>query len=82
MNRRKLLQLILDNPRNVRFDDLIRVVEGFGFRLDRISGSHHIYKRAGIQQLINLQNVGGMAKNYQVKQFLEIVEEFDLRLTD
>lgn len=82
MNRRKLLQLILDNPRNVRFDDLVRVVEGFGFRLDRISGSHHIYKLTGISQLINLQNVGGMAKSYQVKQFLEIVEEYNLRLED
>ena len=82
MNRHKLLLLILDNPRNVRFADLTRVVEGFGFRLDRVSGSHHIYKRADVEQLINLQNVGGMAKNYQVKQFLEIVEEYDLRLTD
>ena len=73
---------MIENPRNVRFEDLIRVVEGFGFRLDRISGSHHIYKLPGIRQLINLQNVGGMAKAYQVKQFLELVEEYDLRLED
>ena len=62
--------------------DLTRVVEGFGFRLDRISGSDPIYKRAGVRQLIDLQNVGGMAKSYQVKQFLELVEEYDLRLEE
>ena len=82
MDRHKLLAKILNNPRNVNFADFCNLIESFGFELDRISGSHHIYKRAGIRQLINVQNVGGTAKPYQVKQFLEIIEQHNLTLLD
>jgi predicted RNA binding protein YcfA (HicA-like mRNA interferase family) len=58
------------------------LVEAFGFRLDRTSGSHHIYVRSGIQQLVNIQNVGGKAKPYQVRQFLRLVERYNLKLDE
>ncbi len=57
-------------------------MEAFGFHLARISGSHHIYAHPSVPELINLQNVDGKAKLYQVKQFLQIVEQYDLRLED
>ena len=80
MNKRKLLKKILSGSKNVHFRELQILVEAFGFRLDRIKGSHHIYLREDIRELINLQNVRGRAKPYQVKQFLAIVEKHNLQL--
>ena len=42
MNPRKTWRRILAGSRDVRFDDLLRVAEAFGFVLRRVSGSHHI----------------------------------------
>ena len=53
-----------------------------GFRLARINGSHHIFTHPEIKELVNLQNVGGQAKPYQIKQFLRLVERYDLRMED
>ena len=59
MNRRRLLQNILGGSRNVRFADMMSLVEGFGFHLSRTDGSHHIFARPGVPELVNLQNVKG-----------------------
>jgi predicted RNA binding protein YcfA (HicA-like mRNA interferase family) len=48
--------------------------------LARVSGSHHIYVHPEVPQLVNLQDVRGEAKPYQVRQLVRIVERFDLRL--
>ncbi len=78
--KQKLIQKLLAGSRNVRFSDVQSVVEAFGFRLARISGSHHIYIHPEVPAIINLQEVDGKAKPYQIKQFLEIVERYDLEL--
>jgi len=80
MNSRKLLRKALDNPQGLRFAEALKLARAFGFQLDRISGSHHIFKRAGIPELVNLQNVRGMAKPYQVRQLLKLVEMHNLTL--
>jgi hypothetical protein len=51
-------------------------------KLDRVSGSHHIYIHPHIPDLINLQNVDGKAKPYQIKQLLKIIEQYDLHMKD
>jgi predicted RNA binding protein YcfA (HicA-like mRNA interferase family) len=66
----------------MRFKDMIVLVEAFGFRLSRVSGSHHIFVHPQIQQLVNLQDVKGQAKPYQIRQFLRLVERYDLELGD
>ncbi|MBA2277882.1 MAG: type II toxin-antitoxin system HicA family toxin [Chloroflexia bacterium] len=43
MNRRKLYDRVRNSQTNVRFSDLVRLVEAFGFVLDRQRGSHHVY---------------------------------------
>jgi predicted RNA binding protein YcfA (HicA-like mRNA interferase family) len=58
------------------------MVEGFGFRLIRTSGSHHIFTHPTILELVNLQEVKGEAKPYQIRQFLRLVEMYNLRLED
>ncbi|HEX9028043.1 MAG TPA: type II toxin-antitoxin system HicA family toxin, partial [Anaerolineales bacterium] len=68
--------------KNIRFSDAQVAVEGFGFQLARISGSNHIYIHPDVPELINLQDVNGKAKPYQIKQFFEIVERYNLQLED
>lgn len=45
-------------------------------------GSHHIYEHPGIPELVNVQEVGGEAKPYQIKQPLRLVERHALKLED
>jgi len=82
MNKAKLLQKILSGSRNVRFGDMIMLVNAFGFRLSRTKGSHHIFSHPGIPELINLQKVHGQAKPYQIKQFLNLIERYNLKMED
>lgn len=46
---------------------MINLLEAFGFALDRINGSHHIFIHPEIEEIINLQNVKGQVKPYQIK---------------
>jgi len=82
MKPRKTLERILSGSRNVRFVDLVRLVEAFGFRLSRVQGSHHIFTCASVPELVNLQDVHGEAKPYQVRQFLSLVEKYNLQFTE
>jgi predicted RNA binding protein YcfA (HicA-like mRNA interferase family) len=80
MDQRKLLmRLARGAVTNVAFDDMCRLVESFGFELRRVNGSHHVFTHSEIPQLINLQSVHGQAKPYQIRQFLKLVERYDLR---
>ena len=80
--KRKLLQKVLSHSKNVRFDEMITLVEAFGFRLSRVKGSHHVFVHPQVRELVNLQNVGGKAKPYQIRQFLRLVERYNLTLED
>jgi predicted RNA binding protein YcfA (HicA-like mRNA interferase family) len=75
---KKLLQKALSSPHNLRFTDMIRLAEGFGFHLSRKRGSHHIYGHPKVSELLNLQEVRGKAKPYQISQFLKLVEKYNL----
>jgi hypothetical protein len=52
---------------NIRFDDLRQLLTRMGFEL-RTRGSHHIFRKAGIEDKINIQRDGNLAKPYQVRQ--------------
>jgi predicted RNA binding protein YcfA (HicA-like mRNA interferase family) len=80
VNKRRLLQKLLAGSRNVRFGEMVGLVEAFGFRLSRVRGSHHIFVHPGVRELVNLQDVGGQAKPYQIQQFLRLVERYNLML--
>ncbi|MCL4880428.1 MAG: type II toxin-antitoxin system HicA family toxin [Anaerolineae bacterium] len=81
--RQKLYQRLLNHQKNVRFDELISVVEAFGFELDRIKGSHRVYKHPAVPDdfLVLLPDKNGQAKPYQIKQFLGLVEQYNLSMT-
>lgn len=82
MRKRKLLQKLLSGSKNIRFSEAVICAESFGFRLDRVSGNHHIFVHPDVPELLNLQNVKGKAKPYQIKQLLEIIERYNLQMED
>jgi hypothetical protein len=78
MKKKELYEKFKRNPKNVRFETLCQAVELFGFKFKGGKGSHKIFVKEGVKELLNFQNVGGKAKPYQVKQFLKIVEKYNL----
>jgi len=82
LNKRKFLARLLNNRKNVNYNDFVTLVEAFGFRHMRADGSHNIYKHEVVAEIINIQNVKGEAKSYQIKQFLVIVEKYNLRMEE
>jgi hypothetical protein len=82
MKRRKLLQKIIGGSKKIKFAEMVNLVEGFGFKLSRTDGSHHIFTRPNIPELVNLQDINGQAKPYQMRQFLKLVEQHNLKLED
>ena len=75
-----ILKKMISSSKNISFSDLVYCIKLFGFKLDRIKGSHHIFINSKIKELINVQNVKGKAKPYQIKQFLKIVEQHNLKI--
>jgi predicted RNA binding protein YcfA (HicA-like mRNA interferase family) len=61
----------------IRFDDLCLLLESLGFE-KRVKGSHHLFRRAGIEEKVNLQREGSQAKPYQVKQVRAIILKYKL----
>ena len=82
MKKQKLLQKLLSGHKNVRFSEAVALAKAFGFQLDRINGSHHIFIHENIPELLNLQNVKGKAKPYQVRQMLQLIETHNLQLEE
>jgi predicted RNA binding protein YcfA (HicA-like mRNA interferase family) len=80
MNKQKLLRKALTTAKNLRFSEMVNLAEAFGFRLIRTSGSHHIFAHPRVKELVNLQEVRGKAKPYQVGQFLRLVEKYNLKM--
>ena len=48
------------------------ILERLGFQM-RVRGSHHVFRRDGIEDLINLQRDGSDAKPYQVRQVRAVI---------
>lgn len=63
---------------NISFDELKRAIEYFGFDL-RVKGSHYIFYKTDIKEIINVQNNKGSAKPYQVKQLRELINKYSLK---
>ncbi len=80
MNRHeRLLQTILRgrSDASIRFSDLRDLMEYLGFE-ERIRGSHHLFDREGIAEIVNLQSRDGHAKPYQVRQVRQLILKYRL----
>jgi hypothetical protein len=75
----KLLLKIISgtSDTNIQFDELCNFLKHFDFAM-RVKGSHHIFRREGVAEKINLQRDGNMAKPYQVKQVRNVVVKYGL----
>ena len=75
----KLIQRALTSPQNLRFDELCSLCRYFGMKRRRKKDGHIIYKREYPPIFtISIQDDGGNAKPYQVKQLLDKVGEHEL----
>jgi len=70
--KEKLLELLKNSPNNVTFGDIRKLLELEGFDLDRITGSHHIFKRNEIVLVIPVHN--NRVKSAYVKRIVELIE--------
>ncbi len=80
-------RLVQGDLANVRFSDMLRLAQSCGFVLRRVKGSHHLMAHPEAAELINLQQVDlqqvdGHAKPYQIRQFLRLVERYNLHIED
>ena len=67
---------------NIAFADLRYLLDRLGFE-ERIRGSHHIFVRDGVEEILNLQpRTGSMAKPYQVKQVRQVILKYKLGGSD
>ena len=62
---------------NMDFDDLCHLLEKFAFDF-RVKGSHHIFTKDKVEEIINIQPIGSKAKAYQVKQVRNLILKYKL----
>lgn len=70
------LRAVQSAQAGIGFGDLQRLVEAAGFELAREDGSHYVYKKSGVTEIITLQKNGDVAKAYQVRQVILVLEKY------
>jgi len=76
--RRKLLEKARINPGGVRFREICLLADQMGFTRRGGKGSHVVYVKDGVEEILTFQDRMGMAKPYQVKQLLAVIEKYRL----
>jgi len=78
--RQKFLALLMavSPSATLDFGALVNLLLFLGFK-QRIKGSHHIFTRSGVKEIINIQPaVGDTVKPYQAKQIRELISRYNL----
>lgn len=83
MNKKKFKELygriLRGDNKNIKFNDACAFVEELGYNLSRQRGtSYKIYKMEGIPEIINLQNLNGDAKPYQIDDIRKVINKYKL----
>lgn len=75
----KILERILRGTAdaNISFEEMLHLLRTMGFQ-ERIRGSHHIFVKSGVEEILNLQPKGAKAKAYQVKQMRTVILKYKL----
>lgn len=50
----KLHAQLVANRTSIRFRDFQRVLEAFGFTLERVNGSHHVYRHSAASRPLSI----------------------------
>lgn len=70
-----ILDDMRNNPAGIRFEDAVKVAKRF-FGEPRVKGSHQVFKTPWPgDPRVNLQEDGGKAKAYQVKQLIAEIDK-------
>ncbi len=79
----KILENVLEGraDSNIPFGDVVRLLGALGFE-SRIRGDHHIFTSLGVEEILNLQPRGRLAKAYQVRQVRNVIVKYRLWLRD
>ncbi len=72
--REKLLEALKQSPNNVTFTQIRKLLEREQFTLERITGSHHVFKRGSVTFVVPVHN--NKVKGVYVKRVVEIIEEY------
>lgn len=79
----KLYARLADNPRaTLSFRDFEKLLKAFGFEYLRTRGSHRQYGHPLLTRPFPIQPSDKDAKPYQVREFLELIEEHGLYLAE
>ena len=73
--REKLLESLKQSPNNVTFAQIRRLLEQEGFTLERITGSHHVFKREATIFVVPVHR--NKVKAVYVKRIVEIIESYE-----
>lgn len=73
MRKRKLLERLKNNPTGVTFAEIKTLLLHEGFTLDRVTGSHHIFRKSGTIFVIPVH--ANRVKSVYVKRVIELVEQ-------
>jgi hypothetical protein len=66
------------NPKGIRYRDLCKVCDFYFGDTRQKGSSHRIYKTPWPgDPRVNIQNAGGMAKAYQVRQVLRAIDRLE-----
>jgi predicted RNA binding protein YcfA (HicA-like mRNA interferase family) len=63
---------------NFAFNDLCYILDRAGFQWRSGKGSHRIYYKEGVFEIVNVQPRNGKAKPYQVKQVRELLLRYKI----
>jgi hypothetical protein len=67
------------SDKNIRFNDLCQLMKRLGFE-ERVRGSHHMFRKGGVIEKVNLQRDKDKAKAYQVRQVRDVIHKYNLKV--
>ena len=73
MKKLKLLDRLTNNPQSATFADLRALLIADGFQLERITGSHHIFKRGHVRFVIPVH--ANRVKSVYVRRVIELIQQ-------
>jgi hypothetical protein len=65
---------------NISFSDICYLLARAGFTKTSGKGSHSLFHKTGVEEIINLQPIGNKAKAYQVKQVRNLFLKYKLEI--
>ena len=72
--REKLLEKLKQSPNNATFDQVSKLLESESFKLARVTGSHHVFRKGDIIFVVPVHQ--NRVKSVYVKRVIEIIEQY------